>query len=122
MAEEILVGKNDKKIFTFSVSDASKRGSIEGEVDVIREPKLSDNYSLLLHYPNQFEYVFNRTFAYPNTKPMPLGEKFMEDYYGISIRQFFETPVDRYKERIEKESQGDIYPYLLIGAYKKNKS
>lgn len=87
----------------------------------IREPKLSDNYSLLLHYPNQFEYVFNRTFAYPNTKPMPLGEKFMEDYYGVSIRQFFETPVDRYKERIEKESQGDIYPYLLIGTYKKNK-
>ena len=27
MAEEILVGKNDKKIFAFSVSDASKRGS-----------------------------------------------------------------------------------------------
>ena len=37
----------------------------------IREPKLSDNYLLLLHYPNQYEYVFNRTFAYPNTKPMP---------------------------------------------------
>ncbi|MGL5639131.1 MAG: hypothetical protein ACRCW7_07285 [Cetobacterium sp.] len=84
-----------------------------------REPELANKFSLLLHYPNQYEYVFNRSFAYPNQKPMTLGEKFGEDYYGFSIRKSFETPVDRYKQKLEKKIFGDIYPYLLIGAYKK---
>ncbi|MGL5725981.1 hypothetical protein [Cetobacterium sp.] len=82
-----------------------------------REPKLSSNYSLLLHYPNQFEYIFNRSFAYPNTTPISLGEKFTEDYYGFSLRRSFKTPAAQH----QKEINGDIYPYLLIGAYKKTK-
>lgn len=84
-----------------------------------REPELINKLSLLLHYPNQYEYVFNRSLAYPNQKPMTLGEKFVEDYYGFSIRKSFETPVDRYKQKLEKKIFGEIYPYLLIGAYKK---
>ncbi|MGL5428592.1 MAG: hypothetical protein ACRDAS_11835 [Cetobacterium sp.] len=88
----------------------------------IREPKLSKNYSLLLHYTNQYEYVFNRSFTYPNEKPISLGDKFIEDYCGVSISKSFETPVDRFQQKLKDKYVGDIYPDLLIGAYIKNVS